>query len=206
MTPAFFRDQSLSDFALRLSEKTPTPGGGCVAAHLTQMGAALGCMAFRFTSGPRFAAVEAAMAGRVEGLESIRNRAAALIDEDSLAYERVLAAYRLPKGTEAEKAARSQAIQAGLRVAIAVPAETLELASRALELLAQGGAELNPNVASDCASGGWCLLGAAEAAFLNVRVNAASLSDKEAGRVRLAACEERLRAARCSSESLRAAI
>src|SRR5882672_5041684 len=206
MTTPDLRDLSLSDFARRLSEKTPTPGGGSVAAHLAGMGAALGCMAFRFSTGPKYAPVEPAMAGRAEELERIRTRAAVLIDEDARAYELVMASYRLPKGTETERATRSAAIQAGLDTAIAVPAETLELAQRALELLADGAPDINPNVASDCASGGWCLRGAAEAAFLNVKINAASLTDKAAGAGRLAASETWLRKARAAAESLNASI
>jgi len=199
-------DLSLTEFTRRLAERSPTPGGGSVAAHLAAMGAGLGCMAFRFTSGPKFAAVEASMSAGVEELEQIRARAAQLIDEDARAYGLVMDAYKLPKGTEAEKLARSAAIQAGLRAAIAVPAETLELAERALARIAAGAPDINPSVASDCASGGWCLLGAAEAAFLNVQINAASLSDKEQGASSMAASEPCLRRARAAAEALRGAI
>jgi len=200
------RDTSLSEFARRLSEKTPTPGGGSVAAHLAQLGAALGCMAFRLTSGPKYQSVEAAMAPRIEELEKIRARAVQLIDEDSRAYDKVMAGYRLPKATEADQTARSAAIQAALLGAIAVPAETLEVARRALELLAEGAPDINPNVASDCASGGWCLLGAAEAAFLNVKINAASLTNKSIGGERLSTSEDWLRKARSAAESLNGSI
>jgi formiminotetrahydrofolate cyclodeaminase len=206
MTASNLRDLNLTEFARRLSEKTPTPGGGSVAAHLTSLGAALGCMAFRFTSGPKYAAVEAALSARAEDLERIRTRAAELIDEDAASYERVMAGYRLPKATDAEKTARSAAIQAGLATAIEVPAETLELAGSALELLAAGASDLNPNVASDCASGGWCLRGAAEAAFLNVKINAASLADRAAAGRWLADCESRLGNARAAAETLNESI
>ena len=206
MSTPNLRDLSLSEFTEKLSERTPTPGGGSVAAHLTALGAALGAMAFRFTSGPKFIAVEPAMAGRVTQLERIRARANLLIDEDSRAYELVMAGYKLPKLTDPEKAARSAAIQAGLLAAIAVPAETVDLAGRALELVAEGAPDINPNVVSDCASGGWCLLGAAEAAFLNVQINAASLADKAEGAARLSASLERLRAARAAAGTLNGAI
>ncbi len=109
-------------------------------------------------------------------------------------------------GRLAEKTARSAAIQAGMRQAIAVPAETLDLALRALRLVADGAPAINPNLVSDCASGVWCLWSAAEAAFLNVRINVGSLADKEAGRARLAACERDLAQARALAESARAAI
>jgi methenyltetrahydrofolate cyclohydrolase len=206
MSTLNLRDLSLSDFTQKLAERTPTPGGGSVAAHLAALGAALGAMAFRFTSGPKFAALEEAMADRVGQLERIRARANLLIDEDSRAYELVMAGYKLPKATEPEKAVRSAAIQAGLLAAIAVPAETVELAERALELVAAGAADINPNVLSDCASGGWCLLGAAEAAFLNVQINAASLADKAQGAARLSASLERLRAARAAALTLNSAL
>ena len=177
-----------------------------MAAHLVGLGAALGCMAFRFTSGPKYALLEAQMASRADELEALSQRAAPLIDEDSRAYELVLSAYRLPKATEAEKLARSSAVQAGFQAAIAVPAETLELATCGLEALAASAPDLNPNVASDCASGGWCLRGAAEAAFLNVQINAASLSDRAAAEERLAACRDWLGRARAAAESLQASI
>lgn len=206
MTHVRLRELSLDDFAARLAEKTPTPGGGSVAAHLVAVGAALGAMALRFTSGPKFAAVEPAMAPRIAELEELRAEAASLVDADAGAYEAVLLAYKLPKASEEDKARRGAAIQAGLRQAIDVPARTLELAARALRRLAEGAGDLNPNVASDCASGGWCLLGAAEAAFLNVQINAAALADKAEGAARLSACEERLRQTRASAEALRASI
>ena len=189
MSTPNLRDLSLSEFTEKLSERTPTPGGGSVAAHLTALGAALGAMAFRVTQ-----------------LERIRARANLLIDEDSRAYELVMAGYKLPKLTDPEKAARSAAIQAGLLAAIAVPAETVDLAGRALELVAEGAPDINPNVVSDCASGGWCLLGAAEAAFLNVQINAASLADKAESAARLSASLERLRAARAAAGTLNGAI
>jgi formiminotetrahydrofolate cyclodeaminase len=179
----------LRDFSDRIAERTPTPGGGSVAAYLLSMGAALTAMAFRFTSGPKFAAVEAALQEKVASLEAARSRALDLVELDSAAYDKVSAAYVLPKSSDAEKAARTRAIQEGIRGALEVPLETLRAAVDALRLAASGAPDVNKNLASDCATGSWCLWSAAEAAALNVRINAASLADAELGRARLAECE-----------------
>lgn len=196
---------SLQGFAERLAERTPTPGGGSVAALLVASGAALTAMAYRFTSGERFSAVESEMASRVERLENLRRRALDLVDRDSAAYDAVTAAYKLPKSTDAEKSARTEAVQKGLRGALEVPLETMRAAREALELASAGAGDINPNLASDCATGSWCLWSAAEAAALNVRINAASIRDETYSRARLAECEGILRECRSLAESTRSA-
>jgi len=184
-------DLTVRDFVASLAARTPTPGGGSMAAVLVASGSALSAMAFRFTSGEKFAAVESAMAHRVEELERHRARGIELVDLDARSYDAVTAAYKLPKATDAEKAARSAAIQTGLRGALAVPAETVEHALAALRIAVDGIADANPNLLSDAASGAYCLAAACEAAFLNVQINASSLSDKPFGEGELARAAER---------------
>jgi formiminotetrahydrofolate cyclodeaminase len=171
-------DLSLRDFSDRLAQRTPTPGGGCMAAYLVGAGSALVAMACRFTSGEKYAAVEAAMARRVDALESLRGRGLELVDRDARAYDAVTAAYKLPKASDAEKAARAQAVQAALRVALEVPFDTLEQAAAGLRLAAEAVADVNPNLLSDAASGAQCLAAACESALLNVRINAGSIADR----------------------------
>ncbi|MFO1009833.1 MAG: cyclodeaminase/cyclohydrolase family protein [Planctomycetota bacterium] len=185
-------DLSLSSFADRLAERTPTPGGGSVAAHLVQLGCALNAMACRFTSGPKFVAHEAAMGARVEELERLRREATPLVDLDTAAYDAVTAAYKLPKTTDAEREARTRAVQAAMLGALEVPARTLSAALSALRIAAAAAPDVNANLASDALSGVHCLASAAEAAFYNVRINAASLTDKELAARRLGACEREL--------------
>jgi formiminotetrahydrofolate cyclodeaminase len=186
MTTSRLIDLSLTEFTTRLAARTPTPGGGSVAAHLVDAGCALTAMACRFTSGEKFAAVEPAMAERVEVLERLRARAQPLVDRDTAAYDAVTAAYKLPKGTEPEKAARTVAVQAAMLGALEVPAETLGAALEALRIAAAAAPDVNKNLASDAATGTWCLRSAAEAAFHNVRINAASLADRPQADERLA--------------------
>lgn len=190
MTPeSGLADLTLREFAARLAARTPTPGGGSMSAYLAACGAALASMAFRFTSGEKFAAVEADMARRAQALEAARARALELVELDSRAYDGVTAAYGLPKANEAEKADRKAAIQAALKHALEVPFETMQVAIGALRLAAEGAVAINKNLASDCAVGASCLAAAVEGAFLNVRINAGSLTDGDYAARRLAACE-----------------
>lgn len=182
-------DLTLRDFVATLGARTSTPGGGSMAAALVAAGSALAAMACRFTSGEKFAAVEGGMARRVEALEVHRARGLALVDLDARSYDAVTAAYKLPKATDAEKAARSAAVQAGLRGALEVPAETIDHALGALAIAVDALPDVNPNLVSDIASGANCLASACEAAFLNVKINAASIADKAWGQERLARAE-----------------
>ncbi|MBL8859017.1 MAG: cyclodeaminase/cyclohydrolase family protein [Planctomycetes bacterium] len=179
---------TLTQFSDRLAARTAAPGGGSMAAYLVATGSALGAMAFRFTSGEKYAAVEGAMARRVEALEKIRARAHELVDLDSRSYEAVTAAFKLPKSTDAEKAARTAAIQAAMKGALEVPAETLQHALAALRLVAEGLPDVNPNLVSDGATGATCLWSACESALLNVHINAGSIHDKEWTKQRVLHC------------------
>src|SRR5262245_16985547 len=90
-------DSTLTEFADKLAARTPTPGGGSMAAYLAACAAALVSMGYRFTSGEKFAAVEGAMAERAQKLDSVRQRALELVDADAGSYDAVTAAYGLPK-------------------------------------------------------------------------------------------------------------
>ena len=163
-------------------------------------------MACRFTAGPKFLAVEPAMAARVEELERLRRAATPLVDLDSAAYDAVTAAYKLPKTTDAEKAARTAAVQAAVLGALDVPARTLTTALAGLRLAVAAAPDVNANLVSDAASGAHCLASGAEAAFYNVRINAASLADAELAARRLAACEREMTEVRELFARARAAI
>lgn len=182
-------DLSLAAFADALSARTPTPGGGSLAAYMAACGAGAVSMACRFSSGEKYAAVEAVMARRVEELDRARARALVLVDADSASYDRVTAGYALPKASDVEKAARSAAIQAALKGALEVPFETMQLAVGALKLAAEAAPAINPNLASDCATGALALVSAVEGAWLNVRINASSIKDAEYVRAKLDAGE-----------------
>jgi len=170
-----YAETTLREFAAALADRTPTPGGGSVAALLAACGAALGAMVCRFTTGPNHVEVSGAMEKAGSRLDEIRERAVRLVDEDASAYAGVAAAMTMPKGTDAEKAARSKAMQEGLRRASEIPLETMGVAAQALEVLAPLAATANRSVASDLAGAANCLEGALAIGYANVRVNVLSM-------------------------------
>jgi len=169
---------TLEAFADQAAARSPTPGGGSVAAYMGDLGAALGAMAARFTQGRKgFEAHETALAREITRLEELRARLSALVDEDSRSYDRVTSAYALPKETDAEKAARRDAIQAALREALAAPLATCRDAVAGLTVLDGLAQHVNANLASDVAVGAYALGAAFRGAWVNVLINLAGLKD-----------------------------
>jgi methenyltetrahydrofolate cyclohydrolase len=172
-----YLDRSLRDFLASLAARTPTPGGGSIAALNAGLGLGLVAMAARFTSGKKYEAVEAEAQRVADDCDRLREEASVLVDEDSRAYDAVTQAYGLPKGTDAEKGARTAAIQKAIAGAIEVPARTLAVAMGGLELATSFATKSNRNLASDVLVGASCLFAAVEGARANVRINAAGLAD-----------------------------
>jgi formiminotetrahydrofolate cyclodeaminase len=205
-TGTSFSQYSLAAFAEALAAKTSTPGGGSLAAYMIACGAATVAMAYRFTSGEKYAAEEARMARRVEELDQLRSRALELVQLDSDAYDKVTAAFGLPKGNDAEKAARVTAIQSALKGALEVPFETMATGLAVLQLAIQGASAINPNLASDCGSGANAALAGIESALANVRINAASIKDANYVRGKSEASDAMLRKARELADNVRGAL
>lgn len=194
---------TLAGFADALAARTPTPGGGSLGAYLVASGAAVASMACRFTSGEKYAAVEREMAARCAELDRVRARALPLVQRDSDAYDAVTAAFRLPKATEVEKAARTAAVQSALKGALEVPLATMELALEGLRAAAACAGSINPNLASDCATGAIAMLAGLEAAWHNVGINAGSIQDAAYVSERLARAASMRSEAEALSRSVR---
>jgi formiminotetrahydrofolate cyclodeaminase len=171
-------DVSLGQFLERLGSADPTPGGGAAAAVVGALGAALIQMTANLTIGrPRLADVQD-QAQRIELRASdLRGRLEQLGDADAEAFERVTAAYRLPRADDAQKADRSRAIQAALRVAADVPLESARISAEVLELAEEAAPLLNPAVISDVLVGALLAEAALNSAALNVEINLASMTD-----------------------------
>lgn len=170
--------RTLGEWLATLASDAPTPGGGAAAAIAAATGAALIAMTGRLSVGRGGdAELDARMQSLIEEADEAREAFLILAEEDGAAFDAVMAAFRLPKATDEEKAARVMAIQEALDGAAVVP---LGVARRAVALmaLAEDAAALgNPNAASDGYSGGAMLFAATLAALANVRINAASLKD-----------------------------
>jgi formiminotetrahydrofolate cyclodeaminase len=160
----------------------PAPGGGSVSACVGALGAALVAMVCNLTIGKeKFAAVESEMKELVAKADAVRAWLQLLLQEDTEAYEGVIAAYRLPQDTDEQKVARKQAVQAGLIVAANVP---LDICRAALEVcrLATTAARLgNPAAITDAGIGALLGEAAAVGAALNVRINLGSIEDCDYG-------------------------
>ncbi len=156
-----------------------TPGGGAVAALAGALSAALAGMVARLTIGKKkYATVDAQMKDLAARADALRDQLTAAIDADSAAFEGVMTALRLPKDSPEEIAARAQQIQAATRQATDVPVHTARLCLEALGLIHFVAANGNVNALSDAASAAFLARAAIDAAGMNVRINAASLEDK----------------------------
>lgn len=189
-------ERSVADFLDALRSPAPAPGGGSASALAGAAGSSLLAMIAamprnRGTSEEDTAALQAA-GGLCAGLGA---QLTVMIDQDSEAYERVMAAYRLPKGSEAEKAERSGRIQAALRAATEVPLGVMRRSVEALTAAATVARLGNPNASSDVGVAVELLSAACRGARLNVDINLEHL--KDAGYVEEVRQQARTLAARC---------
>jgi formiminotetrahydrofolate cyclodeaminase len=179
-----------------LGSAAPTPGGGAVAALSTATAAALVEMVANLTIGrPAYAEHEPQVTAVRDEARSLRLRALAQADEDATAFATLMAAYRLPRGTADEKAARQAAVQQTTQKAAAVPLDVAATAAAVINLAAQLPGRSNPNVLSDVGVAAVTAAAAIEAAAVNVDVNLATLADPAARAAMTAALGAHLNAA-----------
>lgn len=174
-------DLSCRAFAEETASESPAPGGGSVSAYLGALGAALGTMVANLS------AHKAGWDERWEEFSDVAERGQALmermlhlVDEDTEAFNRIMAAIGMPKGSDAEKEARAGAMEAATLYATEVPLHTAQTALEAFDILAYVSEHGNPASASDAGVGALCARAAVRGAALNVRINAAGLADKGA--------------------------
>jgi formiminotetrahydrofolate cyclodeaminase len=171
-------EQTVGGFLEALSSDAPTPGGGAAAGLAGAAGAALIAMVGRLTTGKEaYAAVDARMRELVAEADAARGEFLDLADRDASAFDGVMAAFKLPKESDEQKAERSAAIQLGYEQAAAVPLECLRKAVQTMPLAVEATAEGNSQAASDGVSASAELLCAAQCAAANVEINAAALKD-----------------------------
>jgi formiminotetrahydrofolate cyclodeaminase len=170
---------TLTELLDRVAAPSPTPGGGSVAAVAGALGTALTQMVAGLPRTRHDNDDERAMLATVQGpLADLRARLLALADDDTAAFDRLMAAFRLPKATDADKTERKAAIQAATRDATTVPLQTAVACARVLDLLSTVAALGNPSASSDLLVAIGMLRAAAEGAAANVRINLASLTDE----------------------------
>jgi glutamate formiminotransferase / formiminotetrahydrofolate cyclodeaminase len=172
MTLRQFCNETLSD--------SPAPGGGSVAALIGALGASLGGMVANLSAGKRGweEQLEFFSHRAVEG-QQLKDELLFLVDEDTAAFNQVMAAFALPKDSAEEKAARSKAIQAANQAAAEIPLKVMETACRSYDLLAQMAEKGNPASISDVGVGLLATRGCVEGAAMNVRINLSGLKDEK---------------------------
>ncbi|MCI0633777.1 MAG: cyclodeaminase/cyclohydrolase family protein [Actinobacteria bacterium] len=170
--------QTIEGFLDGLASDSPTPGGGAVAALAGAAGSALISMVCNLTiDRPGYEEVEERARGILASAEHARGTFLEFADVDAAAFDGVMAAFKMPKATDAEKAARSQAIQRGYEEAARSPLEIARLAAAQMELARETTEIGNANAASDGACAAQSLFAAVWSATYNVEINASALKD-----------------------------
>jgi len=172
--------KDLRAFADATAGESPAPGGGSVSAYVGALGASLATMVANLSSHKRgWDDRWEEFSDAAEKGQRLKDALLRAVDEDTDAFNAIMAAFGLPNGTPEEKAARKAAVQAATRRAIEVPFRVLQLSVESLPLIRQMAETGNPNSASDAGVGAICARAAAYGSFLNVKTNASSLDDRE---------------------------
>ncbi|WP_418983874.1 glutamate formimidoyltransferase [Alistipes sp.] len=172
-------DMTCKAFAEETASESPAPGGGSIAAYMGALGAALGTMVANLSShkagwDDRWEE----FSDRAEQGQAVLAELLHLVDEDTAAFNRIMAVFAMPKSTDEEKVARSAALQEATLYATQVPLRTMQAAMRVFPLVRAMAAEGNPNSVSDAGVGALAARSAVLGACLNVKINAAGLKDR----------------------------
>lgn len=175
--------RSLVEFARDCAEKTPTPGGGAVAAYTGALGASLARMAILYSlpgaKGEPSAQRDASLEQGIQWFETLREDLLLLADKDSAAYAAFSRALKLPKSTAEEKKARKKTVRQALEEALAVPLEAAAQCLEGLRRLEDLQAAINPRLITDLGVAARCLAAGARSCWYNVMVNARSLKQDD---------------------------
>ncbi|WP_277069692.1 glutamate formimidoyltransferase, partial [Prevotella corporis] len=172
-------DLTVKGFADETSRESPAPGGGTISAYMGALGAALGTMVANLSSHKAgWDARWEEFSNWADKGQMVQAELMMLVDEDTEAFNRIMEAFGLPKGTDEEKAARSAAIQAATLFATEVPLHTMKASYKVFEICKAMAEEGNPNSVSDAGVGVLAARAAVLGAGLNVKINAAGLKDR----------------------------
>ena len=187
-------------FLSELASAAPTPGGGSAAAIMGAMGAALLSMVCNVTLGKKgLEAVGPDMKAVRDESERLRARLTAMVAADIAAFDGLMAAYRLPKSSDAEKSRRAEAIQSNLRAATETPLACARACAEVVALARRTAEKGFAGVVSDAGVGVLAANSALRGAALNVYINAPSLKDRAYASAATAEIESLLD--RCARES-----
>lgn len=172
-------DMTCKGFAEETASESPAPGGGSISAYMGALGAALGTMVANLSSHkPGWDDRWEEFSDWAEKGQVVMQELLHLVDEDTAAFNRIMAVFAMPKSTDEEKAARSAALQEATLYATEVPLRTMRASLAVFPIVRAMAAEGNPNSVSDAGVGALAARSAVYGARLNVRINAAGLKDR----------------------------
>ena len=170
---------SVKEFIDKVTGNDPVPGGGSVSALNGSLAASLAAMVANLTVGrKKYAEVNDEMEQISARMTEQSAKLLADVDRDAEAYDRVFAAFKLPKETDEEKAVRKEAIQRETKYAAEVPMEVARTASELLPMIDAAARRGNSNAVTDATVAMMCARTAVIGALLNVRINLTSITDE----------------------------
>lgn len=173
-------DMTCRGFADETASESPAPGGGSISAYMGALGAALGTMVANLSSHkPGWDDSWREFSDYADRGQAIMAELIHLVDEDTDAFNRIMAVFAMPKSTDEEKAARAAALEEATTYATEVPLRTMRAAYKVFDLVKAMAAEGNPNSVSDAGVGALAARSAVLGAWLNVKINAAGLKNRE---------------------------
>ena len=172
-------DLSCKGFAEETASESPAPGGGSISAYMGSLAAALGTMVANLSSHkPGWDARWEFFSEWADKGQAMMTNLIHLVDEDTNAFNKIMAVFAMPKGTPEEKAARAEAMEAATLYATQVPLQTMKASYETFGIIRAMAEEGNPNSVSDAGVGALAARAAVLGAGLNVKINAAGLKDR----------------------------
>ncbi len=172
-------DMNLTEFAYETASESPAPGGGSISAYVGSLGVSLGTMVANLSSH------KAGWDDRWEEFsywaekgQAYNDKLLKLVDEDTNAFNKIMDAIRLSKGSNEEKAIRKQAIDNATKYAIETPFKVMKTAYESMDVMKAMVEIGNPNSVTDAGVGALCARTAVIGAFMNVKINCAGFDDK----------------------------
>lgn len=169
---------TLTEFADETASESPAPGGGSISAYVGSLGISLATMVANLSSHKKgWDDRWEEFSNWADKGQTIKDQLLSLVDKDTAAFNKIMSAFSLPKGTEEEKTIRKQAIQDATKFAIEIPFKVMQLSYESMEIIKAMAEFGNPNSVSDAGVGALCARSAVMGAFMNVRINASGFDD-----------------------------
>jgi glutamate formiminotransferase/formiminotetrahydrofolate cyclodeaminase len=172
-------NMTLTDFTDETASESPAPGGGSISAYIGALGVSLATMVANLSSHKKgWDDQWETFSHWAEKGQYYKDELTKLVDADTAAFNKIMTAFGLPKGTDEEKSNRKMAIQEATKFAIEIPLKVMQLSFDSMTLIKAMADIGNPNSVSDAGVGALCARSAVMGAFMNVRINASGYDDK----------------------------